>query len=182
MIDPIIRLKLNDPDKLKLNLKDDRMRITLDGSTVASYATRAGTADKLTTPRNIELTGSVTGVAQFDGSEDIIIDTTFAGMEAHDTAYWNSHRDYIPAFGEIVIYTDRRVIDGVTYAGIKIGDGGAYLIDLPFLGDDGIIEVIDTLNRHIQDTVAHVTQDDRDRWDAKLNYDVNDEILVFTRN
>lgn len=178
----MIRLKLNDVNPLQLNLKDDKLRIGLDSSVVANYAVRAGSADRLTTPRNIELAGDVTGIAQFDGSGDIIIDTTFVGLDAHDTAYWNAHRDYIPALGEVIIYTDRRIIDGITYAGIKIGDGNAYLIDLPFLGDDGIIQVLNALNAHIQDTVAHVTQDDRDRWDAKLNYDVNDEILVFTRN
>lgn len=36
----------------------------------------AGTADKLKTARNIELVGNVTGTASFDGSENIVINTT----------------------------------------------------------------------------------------------------------
>ena len=36
----------------------------------------AGTADKLRTPRTISLTGAVTGSGNFDGSNNLTIDTT----------------------------------------------------------------------------------------------------------
>ena len=47
----------------------------IDAATLAN----AGTADKLKTARKIELTGDVTGFANFDGSKNINIQTTLAG-------------------------------------------------------------------------------------------------------
>lgn len=57
-----------------------------------------------------------------------------------NSAYWDSQRLYIPKRGEIVVYTDYattvRYGQRVKVPNIKIGDGTAYLIDLPFVGDD----------------------------------------------
>lgn len=39
----------------------------------------AGPAEQLATPRTIELSGAVTGSAEFDGSADVEIVTTLAG-------------------------------------------------------------------------------------------------------
>ncbi len=175
-------LVLKDPDKLKLNLKGDPLKLNLGGSTVANLALRALTADKLTTGRTIGLHGAVSGQAYFDGSEDIVIETTIEAMDVHPTSYWNEHRDYVPDAGEMVIYTDRTVIDGVAYPGIKIGDGSAYVVDLPFLGDDVTDQIVDVLNNHVNNTDIHVTPEEKAFWNAKLNYETQGETLVFTRN
>ncbi|MBJ8867710.1 Decoration protein [Citrobacter koseri] len=45
-------------------------------SSASDPVSNAETADKLTTPRTITLTGAVTGSASFDGSEDVSIETT----------------------------------------------------------------------------------------------------------
>ena len=49
------------------------------GTIVVKNANHADKADKLTTARNIQLTGDVTGSASFDGSQDIQINCTVAG-------------------------------------------------------------------------------------------------------
>lgn len=97
---------------------------------------------------------------------------------ANTTAYWNAHPGYQPAAGEIVIYIDRKVEQGVTYAGIKIGDGNAFVADLPFVGDVDMADI----NAHMANTTIHVSQSDRDRWDDKLNCDINGETLIFNRD
>ena len=102
------------------------------------------------------------------------------------TAYWNSKRGYIPAAGALIIYSDlTRVVEGdkVTYRpGLKVGTGNGYLEDLAFLGGGDAAGLLE----HMADQIAHVTQEDRARWDNKLN--VNDvsevvgEELIFNRN
>ena len=90
------------------------------------------------------------------------------------TANWNAHRDFIPLRGEVIIYLDHGQMDDgygntVDVPGIKIGDGNAYLIDLPFVGDDVRFHILTELHTHANDSVIHVTQADRDKWDDKLN-------------
>jgi len=107
-------------------------------------------------------------------------------VSENTTAGWNSNPQYLPKKGEICIYTDYMTIqddmgNDVTYPGIKIGDGNSYLIDMPFVGDDTRYLLLRRLQEHENDAVVHVTQQDRDFWDNKLNYDVNGETLILTR-
>lgn len=100
---------------------------------------------------------------------------------------WNSQIYYIPKKGEIVVYTDATKITDdrgrvMTYPEIKIGDGNAYLVDLPFVGAGKRYEIMQTLQNHMNDDYRHVTQADRDFWNAKLNYSVSGDTLTLTRN
>ena len=103
-------------------------------------------------------------------------------IHADTTANWNAHLTFIPAKGEIVIYLDKKIVEEgnetVTYPGIKIGDGMAYCVDLPFLGDDIAAELL----AHINNSSVHVSSADRMRWDSKLNCTVNQETLILDRN
>lgn len=109
--------------------------------------------------------------------------TSFSGKISIDTTNgWSQKITYIPSKGEIVIFSDRNIVGGISYPGIKIGDGLAYVVDLPFFGDDETNRVIDIVNNHINDTLSHVSSEDRAFWNAKLNYEVSDESLTFTRN
>lgn len=103
-------------------------------------------------------------------------------VSENTTSGWNATPDYIPKAGEICIYTDHAVIDDVVYYGIKIGDGLAYLIDLPFVGDDVRDFVLQKLAEHEHNKVAHVTSEDRAFWNNKLNYEINNEELILNRN
>lgn len=93
------------------------------------------------------------------------------------TADWNSEPTFIPDAGQVIIYSDARTIeenDEIVYIpGVKIGDGLAYLIDLPFCD----VQVIE----HISDTNVHVTNEEKTLWNNKLNYSLSGENLVFNR-
>lgn len=62
--------------------------------------------------------------------------------------------------------------------GFKIGDGNAYLIDKPFVGEaDSKL-----LQQHIEDAGLHIQPGERAFWNNKLNYvEPEDDCLEFTR-
>ena len=102
------------------------------------------------------------------------------------TENWNAQRSFIPLRGEVIIYTDHGQMDDgygntINVPGVKIGDGSAYLIDLPFVGNDVRYQILHELREHTGNTVIHVTQEDRDFWNNKLNYSINDGNLILNR-
>lgn len=111
----------------------------------------------------------------------------------HDlTANWNKYPQFIPKAGEIICYDDRTVITHengtvTNIPGFKVGDGNAYLIDLPFVGDAGVSDydysqVIKMVEDHEAKSDIHVTPEEKEFWNNKLNYQVDGETLIFTRN
>ena len=74
------------------------------------------------------------------------------------TTEWASQLTYVPNRGDIIIYTDKATRNNVNIAGIKIGDGLAYCVDLPFVGDDIAAAIRNELNTHINNTAVHVSQ------------------------
>ena len=65
---------------------------------------------------------------------------------------------------------------------VKIGDGLAYLIDLPFIDAS-----VTRLMEHINNTQIHITQAEREFWNNKVRCDDDGliqggETLVFTIN
>lgn len=105
---------------------------------------------------------------------------------AKTTSEWQSQSSYIPPKDAILIYTDRNsiTINNRTYyvPGIKIGDGLAYGIDLPFVGDDIANQITTILNNHINNNIIHITNEERQLWNNKLNCEIDNEILVFNRS
>lgn len=103
------------------------------------------------------------------------------------TANWNTARDFIPMQGEIIIYTDHGQMDDgygntINVPGIKIGDGNAYLIDLPFVGADTRYAILQELRQHEGDWSIHVSPEDRIFWNNKLNCEIIGEKLIMNRN
>ena len=109
----------------------------------------------------------------------------------HDTtSNWNSATGFIPLSGEIIVYDDYKTItkevngENVTknVPGIKVGDGLAYVQDLPFVDED----LREQLMAHINDSDIHVTSALKTFWNNKLNIDDTNEVvnetLVFNRN
>lgn len=102
------------------------------------------------------------------------------------TAEWNETLGYIPAKGEIVIYSDYRQVekDGqmIDVPGIKIGSGNAYVQDLAFAGEAQIdIDIYE----HINNTSIHTNPTEKNYWNSKLNIDesgIESGNLIFTRN
>lgn len=113
----------------------------------------------------------------------------------HDiTANWNVSTSFVPLKGEIIIYDDYFTktveVNGETVTryipNIKIGDGLAYVTDLPFV-DEYIRE---QLIAHIENSDIHVTPEETTMWNNKVNIDdteevisgeLQDETLIFTR-
>lgn len=95
------------------------------------------------------------------------------------TTELNHDLSYIPKKDQILIYLDKTTIDGAAIPGIKIGDGLAYCADLPFVGDD----IVSQLLAHIADTVLHVSPEEREFWNNKLNCEnqINNEVLTLNR-
>ena len=106
------------------------------------------------------------------------------------TTNWNAARGMVPLAGEVIIYTDYKVIqkeiDGemktVFIPGIKIGDGQTYVQDLPFVDT----ELRDKIMEHINNENIHVTLQEKLFWNNKLNVNDNMELvdgaLVLNRN
>lgn len=93
------------------------------------------------------------------------------------TVYWNSRPDLVAKRGYLYVYSDYKEVDNQLIAGIKVGDGTSYLIDMPFIDKP--------LDDHIADTVKHITNAEREFWNNKVRcfIDPNDEEnIVFTTN
>lgn len=90
------------------------------------------------------------------------------------TAEWNSRPSLISEKGALYIYTDYQNVDGMDVPGFKLGDGKAYLIDMPFT--DSVMQ------DHIRNTIVHITQEEREFWNDKVRcYAIdNEELVVFT--
>lgn len=83
------------------------------------------------------------------------------------TAEWNLDPTLISEKNALYIYTDYKVVDNVTIPGIKIGDGMAYVIDLPFSTD-----------------VGGVTDEERIFWNNKVTAFIDpfdEEGLILTK-
>jgi hypothetical protein len=106
---------------------------------------------------------------------DINDDRIFIGT----TKEW-SDASYIPRKNDIYIYSDANEIEGTKYPSLKVADGKAYLVDLPFIGDDSSKIIFD----HINDSNAHVSEKDREFWNNKVSCHIeefdNDNVLIFS--
>lgn len=112
-------------------------------------------------------------------------------LKRDTTANWNATIGMIPLAGEIIIYTDYKTItkevDGesvtINVPAIKIGDGMAYVQDLPFI-DDGTSG--DDFYNHITNQDIHVTPAQKQKWSNKINVndysEVVDGALIINRN
>ena len=93
------------------------------------------------------------------------------------TSYWAQNASYVPQKGEIVVYSDYETESGVSIAGIKVGDGSAYVVDLPFTDS----KLKNRFEDHINDMVRHITSTERTAWNDKINVTLTDENLILTQ-
>ena len=120
----------------------------------------------------------ITNIRLPDGTiVDLRGDPITSNIRYASTAEWNSDPTLIPDRGQVIVYSDAKTIeiDGETVyvPRIKIGDGLAYLIDLPFHDVH--------MMKHMSDSVIHVTSEDKIFWNNKLNYLLTGENLIFNR-
>lgn len=83
----------------------------------------------------------------------------------------------------LYVYSDHRTVtkDGTTYAipAFKLGDGNAYVVDLPFATVDE-----ETFLAHVNNNTVHVTALEKQSWNNKITIDesqINSEKLIFTK-
>ena len=96
------------------------------------------------------------------------------------TENWNKKASLISELNTVYVYVDHQTKTDeegkeIWIPGIKIGDGKAYLIDLPF-SDELMIA-------HINDLGIHVTPEEKEFWNNKVRTYmdiVEGEQLVFT--
>lgn len=93
------------------------------------------------------------------------------GKVLYDTTQnWARHGSLVTEKGTIYIYSDYTYYispggESVPLAGIKIGDGSTYLIDLPFVTD----QMTSTIVRHIRNSSIHVTAQEKEFWNNKVS-------------
>jgi len=95
------------------------------------------------------------------------------------TANWNSQVTMVSEMGAIYIYSDYITSDTGVIPAVKIGDGSAFLIDLPFTSSD----YIDKLYDHINNNNIHTSSVEKNYWNNKVApiIDSNDaENLILT--
>ena len=86
-------------------------------------------------------------------------------VKSGSTAYWAQQITYIPKAGEVIVYTDYTSADGTAAPGIKIGDGLAFVVDLPFVAGRGYEDIM----AHMNDHTVHITNAERLNWNGKVS-------------
>ena len=116
---------------------------------------------------------NITRTLQDMGMRTIYYDTT---------ANWNLQSSLVSERGSVYVYSDHQQIDdgngNITYIpGIKVGDGSAYVVDLPFDTD----LIVSQLNNHVSNTTIHITSSERTFWNGKVSatIDANDSEYNF---
>lgn len=111
-------------------------------------------------------------------------------LKRDTTQHWNEALGFIPLEGEIIIYNDyttiqkevNGVVKTVQVPAIKVGDGMAYVQDLPFVNED----LREQLLNHIENPDIHVTLQEKLFWNNKLNVndaaELVDGALILNRN
>lgn len=95
-------------------------------------------------------------------------------VKSATTAQWATQTTLVSEKDVIYVYTDHQIKNGKNIPGIKIGDGLAYVVDLPF-ADDIYID-------HIANTDIHITAGERAKWDKAITANIKqaDENLVLS--
>ena len=120
---------------------------------------------------NVVLEGDLSSVSDFN-LRHIYYDTT---------AHWAERIDLISEEGSIYVYSDYSSKEddngnAITIPAIKIGDGLAYVIDLPFCTNSSELPLDDIVN-YVENALSAndslVTVADRQRWDNKVSVAVD---------
>ena len=117
----------------------------------------------------------------YDAEWKAVEEAGFRHIYYDTTANWNAQTTMVSEAGAIYIYSDYSTVDGVSVPGIRIGDGLAYLADLPFASQ----ETMSILTRHINDSDIHITARERAFWNNKVTSvldRLDAENLVLTKD
>lgn len=85
---------------------------------------------------------------------------------------WNEQSDLVSVKNAVYVYTDYQDTEEGKIAGVKVGDGTTYVVDLPFT--DKLVR------EHMADTEIHVTAAEKEFWNAKNRAVAYGETLLLT--
>lgn len=102
-------------------------------------------------------------------------------IQADTKANWDAQQALVSEKDVLYIYTDYTTYNNQNIPAFKVGDGLAYLIDLPFSRDD--LEAM--IKEHIANAKIHLSTEDRDKLESSIKANVaglgdNDFKLVLT--
>lgn len=102
-------------------------------------------------------------VINLDLGSAIMVDSQGGNKQIYygSTEYWNARVGLVAERGCIYIYKDWQEKEGKYIAGFKVGDGSTLLSELYFTDDPWL--------DHIYNTIVHITQEERDRWNNKVS-------------
>lgn len=86
------------------------------------------------------------------------------------TEHWDSQAGLVAEKGAVYIYSDHEYIEDeagnrTPVAGIRIGDGTSFLVDMPFISDAATY----LITSHIANAPIHVSPADRAFWNNKVS-------------
>lgn len=116
--------------------------------------------------------GSLITLSDYKGTTQAMVYDGSLPMYFGTTEEWDSQTTLVSEENAVYVYTDYKTIDGEQIAGFKVGDGLAYVVDLPFT--DAVME------SHMNDTDIHVTSEEKAFWNAKVRGIVAGENLILT--
>lgn len=104
------------------------------------------------------------------------IDIPKGSIVSGTVSYWQTHGNVISTKDVLYIYTDwKQDAEGKNIPGIKVGDGLAYISDMPFTDE--------LWAAHVMDSLIHVSAGDRANWNSKVRCYIdpnNTENMIFT--
>lgn len=155
-----LTLTLQDQNTLSIEMADDRLGFDLQMTAPSVGTSNYERLKNLPQINGVQLIGNKTSA-----DLHLVSENTSAG--------WDEDRLYIPKAGEICVFSDT--------GKIKIGDGVVPVVDLPFIAQSDYDAVMDELHEHTQNYQIHVSPEDRERWNNKLNYEIVGGELIFNR-
>ena len=151
-------------DRFNLGSQLNETGDTIDVEFESSYATGGGTSD-YNRLKNKPSINSVTLEGALS-AEDLGL-----GRVYYDTtANWNLNPGLMSERGVVYIYSDYEYLEDevgnrTPIAGLRIGDGSSYLIDLPFVSSLTTRMLI----AHIANQTAHISEAEREFWNNKVS-------------
>ena len=177
-------------DSIAINVSDNTEQISLTvtaADSSATYSSSEGSpyyvgaeidVERVTNGVKITATDKegATSATVYDGAKGDKGDKGDAGITIYSntTAGWSAQTTLVSEEGAFYIYTDHDYVGDTPIAGFKIGDGLAYVVDLPFLDAN--------MQSHMSNEDIHVTAEEKVFWNNKNRGLVEGENLILTIN